>query len=247
MMQTMKEFTMNRAKLGSAGLAAIVLLTAGCSQAPDTVNAAPAQPAAVQVPVDDLDSFHAADAKFYGPMQGSMRGALLARPPATVKAATAESTVVVAARVSDVSLQRVIGDVQTMGVTLTDVEVVHGKLEPSLNGKVVVELFLGDPGYATKQIESFRTTLPQGYGIWFLRWQGDKKPVTKPGADPADDPADPALYAVVHRHAMFTQGQTGVTNAIAEHDEGGRPMPGLQSDVEKLSKLSQLADQVRAL
>ena len=109
-----------------------------------------------------------------------------------------------------------------------------------------MELFLGEPVNVADQVDSFRAALPKGYGIWFLRWQGDKQPITKPGADPAEDPADPTLYGVVHRHAMFTQGPNSVTNAIAEHDNDGRALPGLQADAEQLSRLSDLADKIRA-
>lgn len=235
-----------KAQLGLAGLAIGVLLTAGCSQNPESVKPNAPGPAAAGVSADDLNAYHPQDAKFYRPMQMKMAGALLVRPPGTVKAATEKATVVVAARVGDIVAQRVISNAQTVGVLLTDVEVLHGQLEPSLAGKVKVELFLGAPANVAEQIDSFRAALPKGYSIWFLRWQGDKQPITKPGADPAEDPADPTLYSVVHRHAMFTQGPDSVINAIAEHGSDGRALPGLQAEVEKLSKLSELADQVRA-
>ena len=236
-----------KAQLGLAGLAIGVLLLAGCSPASDPVQTDAAAPAAAGISSDDLNAYYPEDAKFYRPMQMRMGGALLVRPPGNVKAATDKATVVVAARVGDIVAQRVISNAQTIGVLLTDVEVLHGKLEPSLAGKVKVELFLGAVANVAEQIDSFQAALPKGYSIWFLRWQGDKQPITKPGADPAEDPADPTLYGVVHRHAMFTQGPDTVLNPIAEHDHDGKPLPGLQAEVEKLSKLSDLADQVRAI
>jgi len=235
-----------KAQLGLAGLVIGVLLTAGCSQASDSVKTEAAGPAAAGVSADDLNAYYPEDAKFYDPMQRQMGAARLVRPPDDVKAAAEEATVVVAAKVGDIAAQRLIGNAQTIGVLLTDVQVLHGQLEPSLAGKVKVELFLGEPVNVAEQVDSFRAALPKGYGIWFLRWQGDRKPITKPDADPAEDPADASLYGVVHRHAMFTQGPKTVTNAIAEHDHDGKALPGLQADVEKLSKLSDLADKVRA-
>lgn len=236
---------MKRVQLGFAGLAVGVLLTAGCSQAPDPVATNAAAAVDTGTPAADLNTYHAQDAKFYDSMRGKTSGSLLARPPATVKAATEKATVVVSAKIGEVAAQRVIGDVQTMRVVLTDVDVLHGKLEPSLGDKVAVELFLGEPVNGDSQIKAFRSARPEGYSIWFLRWQGDKAAVAKPGANPAEDPADPSLYAVIHRHAVFAQGPKGVINAIAERDPEGRAMPGLQAEAEKLTKLSDLADQVR--
>ncbi|MFB9358920.1 hypothetical protein [Actinoplanes nipponensis] len=236
---------MRRAQLGFVGLAAGVLLVSGCSQAPDPV--APDAAAAVRsgTPAAELNTYHARDAKFYDSMRGKTAGALLAPPPATVKAAADKATVVVSAKIGEVAAQRVIGDVQTMRVVLTDIDVLHGKLEPSLGDKVPVELFLGEPVNVDSQIKAFQSALPEGYSIWFLRWQGDKAAITKPGANPAEDPADPSLYAVVHRHAVFAQGPKGVINAIAERAPDGRAMPGLQAEGEKQTKLSDLADQIR--
>jgi hypothetical protein len=236
---------MKRAQLGFAGLAVGVLLTSGCSQAPDPVATNTAAAVDTGTPAADLNTYHAQDAKFYDSMRGKTTGALLAPPPATVKAATEEATVVVSAKIGEVAAQRVIGDVQTMRVVLTDVDVLHGKLEPSLGDKVPVELFLGEPVNVDSQIKAFQSALPEGYSIWFLRWQGDKAAVTKPGANPAEDPADPSLYAVIHRQAVFAQGPKGVISAIAERDPEGHAMPGLQAQAEKLSRLSDLADQVR--
>lgn len=239
---------MRRAQLGFAGLAVGVLLTAACSQASDPVAIDAAIAAAVDTgtPAADLNTYHAQDSTFYDAMRGKTAGVLLVAPPVSVKAATEAATVVVSAKVGDVAAQRVIGDVQTMRVVLADVDVLHGKLEPSLGDQVPVELFLGEPANVDGQIKAFQSALPKGYSVWFLRWQGDKAAVTKPEANPADDPADPSLYAVIHRHAVFAQGPKGVINAIAERDPEGRAMPGLQAEGEKLTKLSGLADQVRA-
>jgi hypothetical protein len=237
---------MTRAQLGFAGLAVGVLLTSGCSQASEPVPTAAAVAVDPATPVADLNAYHPKDAMFYDPMREKTAGALLVAPSETVKAAADKATVVVSAKVGDVAAQRVIGDVQTMRVVLTDVDVLHGKLEPSLGGKVPVELFLGEPVRVDSQIKALRSALPQGHSIWFLRWQGDKAPITKPDANPAEDPADAGLYAVIHRHAVFAQGPKGVITAIAERDPEGRAMPGLQADGEKYTKLSDLAAPIRA-
>ncbi|WP_125812130.1 hypothetical protein [Actinoplanes sp. ATCC 53533] len=236
---------MKKVHLGIAGVAVGALLATGCSSAADPARTNAAASVESGTTAADLNAFYAEDSKFYEPMRQKTEGALLVAPPPTVKAATGESTVVVSGKVGEVAAQRVIGNVQTMRVVLTDIDVLHGKLQPELGGKVAVELFLGEPVNVEKQIQGFQASLPKGYSIWFLRWQGNKRPVTKPGANPAEDPADASLYGVVHRHAVFAQGPDGVTNAIAEHDAEGKPMPGLQAEGEKLGKLSDLADQVR--
>ena len=129
----MKAYTV-KAQLGIALLVSGVLLITGCSQASDSVTIAAGSAASGSSPVD-LNAYHPEDMKFYGPMQKRMEGTLLVRPPANVKAATEKASVVVAARVGDIAAQRVIGDVQTVGLLLTGVEVLHGKLELSLAGR----------------------------------------------------------------------------------------------------------------
>ncbi len=233
-------------RLGVVVVAATLLLSAGCAREPATVAPPAVDAGANRIAATDLDRHYPEDSKFYGPMAASMEGVLLGRPPADVPAATKESTVVVAARVDQLSAQRIIGDVQTIGVQLTDIEVLSGKLEPSLNGAVTVELTLGEPVNVEKQVDAFRAALPKGYGIWFLRWQGAKKPVTKKEANPAEDPADSSLYGVVHRQAMFIQGADHVVNPITEHSLEGRSLPGLQRNAEAFPKLSDLANKVRA-
>ncbi|MEV6597881.1 hypothetical protein AB0M36_13535 [Actinoplanes sp. NPDC051346] len=231
-------------RLGIFGLAVGMLMTSACLQGANVKNSPVAEPTSVSAA--ELDKNFADDAKFYAPMAARMEGALMARPPADVSAATQDATVVVAARIGDIKAQRVIGDIQTLAISLTDVDVLSGELEPSLGQQVNVELALGDPADVGKNVNSFRAVLPKGYGIWFLRWQGDKKPVTKKGASPSEDPADSSLYALVHRQSMFTQGRNGAVNPIAEHDHDGGSLPGLQADGERFSKLSEIADKVRA-
>jgi hypothetical protein len=118
-----------------------------------------------------------------------LEGALLAPPPADVPAATEASTAVVVAQIKDVATERVIGDLQTTGIHLRVVEVLSGELRPELGGKVIVEHPLGDPKVAEQQVNALRATLPKGEAVWFLRWQGDKAPVTKPGVFVNSDPA----------------------------------------------------------
>jgi hypothetical protein len=125
------------------------------------------------------------------------------------------------ARIRDIAPERVIGDLQTAGIQLEVVDVLHGQLRPELAGKAIVEFPIGDPGDASQQITSLRAALPMGDAVWFLRWQGAKNRITKPGVSVNSDPADPSLYGLLH--------------------------PGLQADGESFTKLSQLADHIRAV
>jgi hypothetical protein len=196
-------------------------------------------------PAVDVDAFNPADAPFYETLR--FDGALLKAPPRDVRAAAQQATAVVVAGVADVSLARVIGDLQTVGIRLDVTEILHGQLRPDLAGEVVVEHPLGEPARAQQDITTLRTALPVGQAVWFLRWQGEKSPVTKPGVVVGSDPADPRLYGLLHMHALFVQGPKGVLNPLSEHDEGSRPLPGLQADGERFARLSQLTEHIRGL
>ena len=192
-----------------------------------------------------LDRHRPSDLRFFDALR--MDGALLTRPPADVRAAAQQSTVVVLARMRDITPVRVVGGLQMGGIDLEVLETLSGNQRPELVGKVIVEFPLGDPSRADESVAALRAALPVGEGIWFLRWQGDKAPVTKPEVTVNTDPSDPRFYGLIHMYAMFMQGSGKVVNPLGEHLEGARPLPGLQSDGERFAKLSELAAHIRAL
>jgi len=187
----------------------------------------------------DLDRHHPADMGFYDALR--VDGALLAPPPADVAAAVEDSTLVVVATIADVSPARVIGDLQTVGIRLDVVEVLHGEVRPEPGGPVVVEYPVGSPATVDSRVAALRGWLPEGATIWFLRWQGVRRPPV------STDPADPRFHSMIHMHAMFAQGQDKVVNPLGEHDTGFRSLPGLQADGERFARLTELAARIRAV
>ncbi|MFG1778912.1 hypothetical protein ACGFIG_21110 [Micromonospora sp. NPDC049048] len=230
----------------TAGLSVIVIAGSGCASQPGVGDkGAQIQNEPAPGAITSVDRYHPGDEKFYDSLR--LDGAMLVAPPADVRAATGNADAVVVATITDVKLLRVMSDLQTVGLSLGVSETINGSLQPELMGKIVVEFPLGEPQSAAKQLAELQSSLPQGSAVWFLEWQGNKRPVTKPEVTENTDPADPALYAPLHMHAMFAQGDAAVVKPLGEHGENDKPLPGVQADGERFDKLSSLIGHIRAI
>ena len=81
----------------------------------------------------------------------------------------------------------------------------------------VPALGFGD-GSAQEQVTALRASLPRGQSVWFLRWQGNVGPPTKPNAPTFQVPSEPDLYALTHAYGVLVQGATHVVAPLAEAD-----------------------------
>jgi hypothetical protein len=208
---------------------------AGSDQNPAVTGARPGDTAG-------LDVYRAADNRFY--LQLVPEGAVLTRPPADVHDAVKEASAVVVAEIADVKLTRMVADTQMVGLVLRSPEVLQGSLKHG-TGNVVVEFLFGRPDEASQALSDLKSTLPAGKAVWFLRWQGEQPKVQKPDR-PKSTVGDPALYNVLHMHAVFVQGQTRVVSAFTEPEDAA-PTVGVAASASKHAKLSDLVREVRGI
>ena len=215
---------------------------AGCGNGPEAATAgvvAVGSPGAV--PATDIDAYIATDAAFFAQL-GVGEGALLARPPATLRDATQESTAVVTARVGDVQPSRTVGGMALLGVELVDLTIVSGALEEPAAPSVIVEFVSLGPANVGEKAASMRAQRPQGMSLWFLRWHGTPPPSRKPDAPPwpAPESFDPRLYGLVHLYGVLIQGADRVQAPTADPR-----LEGFQKEAAGLSRLSEVITAVK--
>ncbi|HWS31843.1 MAG TPA: hypothetical protein VN408_03765 [Actinoplanes sp.] len=196
-----------------------------------------AAPAAVPEPVAITPAAVAAGTGFFDPLRPGPAMDLKA-PPATLKDAYTQTTVVVEADVTGVRVGREIGDMSSVIVTLAPVRVLRGALRPALP----VEVEFG-PVFEPDDVARVATTMDAarpGRGVWLLRWQGEPAPHRKPGVTATDPTADLRLYRTVHLQCgVFVQGPEHV-EAPSARDDGERAGPRIEA--ERFATLAELAD-----
>ncbi|GAA1634033.1 hypothetical protein GCM10009828_072290 [Actinoplanes couchii] len=162
----------------------------------------------------------------------------LKAPPASLKAAYAETTAVIEADVTGVRTGREIGGMSSVIVTLAPVRVLRGELRPAL--PVGVEFGPHFEPAAVERIAAEMNASPAGRGVWLLRWQGEPPPARKPGTPKIDTTADVRLYRTVHPQCgVFVQG-AGHVDAATARDDGERT--GARVEGERFATLAELAD-----
>lgn len=221
--------------LAISGCSAVVVSPTSPSAATSTSSATTTTTASSAAAASDLDTYLAGDAGFYERLR--LQGALIVRPPNSLRDLRSLSSVVVAARVVDVRAGGSAADpVPELEIILQPTKVLYGQLHADRSTIRVSTLGLG-PSSAQAQAQSLSAALPGGESVWFLRWQGDlfRKP-TKPNAPTGTIRTDPDLYAFTHPYGLLVQGPSAVATPLVEPD---LPPGGFVAQTQSLAKVSQ--------
>jgi hypothetical protein len=242
-MKTIRRLVLTRLLLATAAGLVAAATAAGCAVTQPAGSPEGGTDIGAPAAASDLDRYRPADLAFFAALHPD--GLALAAPPASLKAATADATAVVAAKVTGVRPTRAVADVRLVGVVLDVGEVLAGALRPETR-EVVVEFLVGSATMVDEDIAALRRSLPSGAAIWFLRWQGEQPKTTKPGGARSAI-GDPSLYGLVHLEAVFAQGPRGALSATAEPVDAGESAVGMRAEAERFGTLTQLAAHIRGI
>lgn len=218
-------------RLAPVGFALVVICSgAGCSvdrSSTEQATPPPRVPASTQPSVAysrptflegrnaTLDVFRSSDLAFFERL--TPRGAIVAKPQASLRVLSSESSVTVVASVVDVRASAVAASTPILEIVLRPERIIKGQLQAASDVIRVPALGFGD-GTAQEQVTALRTSLPQGQSVWFLRWQGNVGLPTKPNAPTFQVPSEPDLYALTHAYGVLVQGATHVVAPLADAD-----------------------------
>ncbi|MBM7785603.1 hypothetical protein [Tenggerimyces flavus] len=210
----------SRRRIGVAIVAVAALATAALLIAPrflDQLSIGPAGVGAIDVHVKS-------DLEFFAPMRLAGGAIEEVHNFETVDDGVKASTAVVVAKVVDVKKTRMIHDVHMWGMTIQPVEILSGKLPEQDRDKLTVEFLAGSVDPADS-VARMKEDLPKGLAVWFL--------ISK---------ADASYYVLSSSQGLYLQGKDHVVNPIAAPGSGG-----MVTELESRSRLSEVAETVRAL
>ncbi|WP_328475844.1 hypothetical protein OHA21_20390 [Actinoplanes sp. NBC_00393] len=221
----------------AAVLSVATAMIAGCA------GNQPSAPAAQPAPVVEQAAKHSGTG-FYDALRPA-ESALLVPQPESLAAAYGQATATIEAEVIGVRPGRPIHDLQQIVVELKPTQVLRGALRPELKGRVEVEFpvaFVPEP--IAPIVEKMKADMPEGRGVWLLRWQGAPPPAAKPRAVKSSA-LDPAFYSVVHPNCgVFVENEGGVESVAAQHEGGEEPIAA-QAEGQRFGKLKDLVAHAR--